>query len=403
VEWVPIVWEEWQPDPSTVCEGEFEQYRYNNCGEYETKLSYGTKPTVWGDWQPDPSTVCLGYYFDKYRINNCGDYQFDWGIGTGPIIWGDWEPNPSTICAGTPFDQYRSNNCGDYESQPSTGTGVTTWGDWYPDTNPSNVCYDQTFTQDRYDSVCGNTDQRTVNGTAQPVWGNWTPDPSTVDIGVAFTQTIYDSSVCGKVETRPAVGTKMPCIASNTTNMGDVVVPITYQEYLNYCARVDSGGFNVSLSQNGYQYTEDGGDPNFGWGRWTNNISGSFTSGGFGGYNRCSIGISGNVSGTTTHTGNPPPTPNPNIYAASSSANITINFRTVGGQMYMGISVGFGNSLTSDPAQFQYDTGFGPGTATVLGYTIPVVSRWCPDFSRECSQYAPPVYQNTITNSLIVS
>jgi hypothetical protein len=83
-------------------------------------------------------------------------------------------------------------------------------------------------------------------------------------------------------------------------------------------------------------------------------------------------------------------------------ASININFRNVGGQMYMGISLGF-QEQTSDPAQFQYATGFGSGTATVFGYTVPVVSRWCPHFSRECSQFAPPIYQNTVSISLIVS
>jgi hypothetical protein len=74
----------------------------------------------------------------------------------------------------------------------------------------------------------------------------------------------------------------------------------------------------------------------------------------------------------------------------------------VGGQMYMGISLGF-QEQTSDPYYQQYDTGFGAGTATVFGYNVPVVSRWCPHFSRECSSFAPPIYENTVSISLNVS
>jgi hypothetical protein len=359
-------WTEWYPDPSTICEGEiFYQEKYNDCGEYDYREMTGTsEPFTWYPWEPDANTVCEGEEFYQYRYDNCYNYEDGFAIGTKQPIWSQWTPNTNTICIGREFQQTRTSDCGGTETQTSTGTAPIVWGEWYPNTNR-------------------------------------------VLTGVSFNQ--YRTNNCGDYESRPSIGTgSILCTASNTTNMGDVVVPISYQEYLNVCEKVDSGGLNVFLSSTGYEYSAYPSSTNS-QKKWTRNIVGSFRNGGF--YNfgsdRCGLRSSGVIIGTLTKESWNETITEPAVNGGAAA--IDIIFKYVGNQMYMGIRVEF-STLTSDlrylPGGEFYDperTEFGPGTATVLGYNIPVTSLWCPNFSRECSSFAPPIYENTVINTLVVS
>jgi hypothetical protein len=217
---------DWEPDPSTICEGEtFYQTKMlldsscrccsDGCDEITAnEPSVGTRPPEYSEWNPPVESRCDGVEFEQtaWEVNGCGPDAHQMAVGTGPcdcdcVSWGMAEPGESCgdgrrnggsvtisgILNGVECPPVDCEECIDciYPDE-------STEANWSPSRADFYDCEDveQSLAGDHPDCP---PKTRTINGLKNPYLDDnlsWSPPADTECPGVTVEQTA-EHPVCG--------------------------------------------------------------------------------------------------------------------------------------------------------------------------------------------------------------